>query len=241
MLKRSYINVQKEILKTIPVNPYELTEKGIQELRKSILFSILSLAVCMIVSLILFRWAFGSESMATDGFPIMFGKLAGYLSCLVVALWGLNKSTDYLLGTGLYWQLSVSDELQDEWELAQKRRAYSKAFEWIIYGAAGMFLAILAICGGVYAVTGALPSPPSFGVWVVACFMLIYVSALTPIIYIAWTLSPIEDESIIDRPKASKRERIEPLTSKQKRLKHLWTWGPIAVGLVVGILIALNS
>ena len=57
------METEKEMLKAIPVNPYELTEVGIRDLRKTILVGILSLAVCMVMSLILFKWVFGSAGM----------------------------------------------------------------------------------------------------------------------------------------------------------------------------------
>ena len=236
MIKNQYINAQKEILKSIPVNPYELTKGGIRELKTSILVSIVSLAICMGMSLAVMRWTFSSEGMAADGLTLMFGKLGVYLTLLLGSLFAMSKSTDYLLGTGLYWRLSVSDELQDEWELAQKRRSYSRAFEYVIYGAAALFLLVLIYCGLTYAFSGALPSPPSFGVSVIIAIMLIYISALAPIINIAWTLTPIEEGSTgSGRAAPNKRKRVEPLTPKQKWLKRLWQWGPVVFGLIVGI------
>lgn len=236
MIKNQYINAQKEILKTIPVNPYELTEVGIRQLKTSILVSIVSLAACMGMSLALMRWTFSSEGMAADGLTLMLVKLGVYLALLFASLFVMSKSTDYLLGTGLYWRLNVSDELQDEWELAQKRRSYSKAFEYVIYGAAALFLLVLIYCGIVYAFSGNLPSPPSFGVSVIIAFMLIYISAVAPIINIAWTLMPIEEGSTESgRAAPNKRKRVEPLTPKQKWLKRLWQWGPVVLGLIVGI------
>jgi len=242
MIKNQYIKVQKEILKTIPVNPFELTDVGIRHLKNSILVSLISLPVCLVMSLVTFRWALSPEGTATEGLMAMFVKLAGLLIILFGSLFAMSKSTDYLLGTGLYWQLSVSDELQDEWALTQKRRSYSKAFEYVIYGAAAIFVLVLAYCGIAYAFTGALPPPPSFGVSVIIAGSLIYVSALAPIINIAWTLAPIEDDgSYVERVKPLKRERTEPLKPKQTWMKRLWQWGPIVLGLLVGVSWAVNQ
>ena len=242
MIKDQYINAQKEILKSIPVNPYELTEVGIRQLKTSILVSIISLAACMFMSLALMRWTFSEEGMAAQGLTVMFIKLGAYLAVLFTSLYAMRKSTDYLLGTGLYWRLSVSDELQDEWELAQKRRSYSKAFEYVIYGAAALLLLTLIYSGILYALSGGLPSPPSFGVSLIVATLLIYISALAPIINIAWTLAPIEDDgSQRHKVSPSKRERLEPLTAKQMWLKRLWQWGPIVMGLAIGIGWAMNT
>jgi len=242
MIKTQFIKAQEGILKSIPVNPYELTAVGIRQLKTSILVSIFSLTSCFSMSLVVLRWTFSSEGMAADGLTPMFVRLAVYLTVLFGSLFAMSKSTDYLLGTGLYWRLSASDELQDEWELAQKRRSYTRAFEYVIYGASGLFVLVLAYCGVVYGFTGELPSPPSFGVSVIVAITLIYVSALAPIINIAWTLEPIEEDgSHAHRPERSKRVRVEPLTTKQKWLKRLWQWGPIVLGLIVGISWAANA
>lgn len=243
MFKKQYIMAQKELLEAIPVNPYELTEQGIRELRKSIVVSVLSLAVCLVMSLVVIRWALAPDGMASSGLTFMFGKLVGLLAILLLALWGLSKSSDYLLGTGLYWQLSVSDELQDEWELAQKRRSYTKAFEYVLLGACALFVLMLVYCGLYYAFNGALPNPPSFGVSLIIFGMLIYIAALAPIIHIAWTLVPIEvEEGASGRPVTrQKGQRAKPLTQKQKWLKRLWSWGPIFIGAIIGVTWAMNG
>jgi len=241
-MKTAYLNAQKKILENIPVNPFELTAVGIAELKKNIIVSILSLAACMIMSLIVLRWVFSSESMASDGLTFMFVKLAAYLGLLFTSLFFMSRSTDYVLGTGIYWRLSVSDELQDEWELAQKHRSYTKAFEYVIYGAALLFILALIYCGIVFALKGALPNPPSFGVSVVTAALLIYISALAPLINIAWTLTPIEPADRIEKAaKPQKRKPDNPLTPRQKKLKRLWQWSPIVVGLILGISIGLNT
>lgn len=241
-MKTKYLNAQKKILETIPVNPFELTTAGISELKKNIIVSIVSLAACMSMSLIVLRWVFSSEGMAADGLTVMFLKLATYLALLFVSLFFMSKSTDYVLGTGIYWRLSVSDELQDEWELAQKHRSYTKAFEYVIYGAAFLFILALIYCGVVFAMTGALPNPPSFGVSVITAALLIYISALAPLMNIAWTLTPIEPDGGSEKTKMpQKRKRVDPLTPKQKKLKFLWQWSPIVVGLILGISIGLNT
>ena len=241
-MKTKYLNAQKKILETIPVNPFELTAAGISELKKNIIISIVSLAACMSMSLIVLRWVFSSEEMAVDGLTVMFLKLAAYLGLLFVSLFFMSKSTDYVLGTGIYWRLSVSDELQDEWELTQKHRSYTNAFEYVIYGAAFLFILALIYCGVVFAMTGALPNPPSFGVSIIIAALLIYISALAPLIIIAWTLTPIDDfGSINESTSPQKRQRVNPLTPKQKKLKLLWQLGPIIIGLVAGVALALNA
>lgn len=241
-MKTKYLNAQKKFLENIPINPFELTAAGIAELKKNIIVSIGSLAACMIMSLIVFRWTFSSEGMPSEGLTVLFLKLAIYLALLFTSLFFMSKSSDFVLGTGIYWRLSVSDELQDEWELAQKHRSYSKAFEYVIYGAALLFILALIFCGATIAFTGALPNPPSFGVSVIAAILLIYISALAPLINIAWTLTPIESVDTSDKSAVpQKRQRVEPLTPKQKTLKLLWQWGPIFVGLVAGVGVVLNT
>jgi len=170
----------------------------------------------------------------------MFLKLAIYLTLLFTSLFFMSRSSDYVLGTGIYWRLSVSDELQDEWELAQKHRSYTKAFEYVIYGASLIFILALVYCGVVFAMTGALPNPPSFGVSVITAMLLIYISALAPLINIAWTLTPIETAETLDKSVLSqKRQPVNPLTPKQKKLKRLWQLSPIVVGLVVGLVVGV--
>lgn len=241
-MKTAYLNAQKKILENIPVNPFELTAAGIAELKKNIIVSILSLAACMIMSLIVFRWVFSFEGMAADGLTFMFMKLAAYLGLLFVSLFFMSRSSDYVLGTGIYWRLSVSDELQDEWELAQKHRSYTKAFEYVIYGAALLFILTLVYCGVIFAMTGALPNPPSFGVSVIIASLLIYISALAPLINIAWTLTPIEPADRTEKTAMpQKRKPVNPLTPKQKKLKRLWQWSPIVVGVVIGVSVVLNT
>jgi len=66
-MKTKYLNAQKKILENIPVNPFELTAAGIAELKRNIIVSIVSFAACMIMSLIVLRWTFSSEGMASDG------------------------------------------------------------------------------------------------------------------------------------------------------------------------------
>lgn len=233
------METEKEMLKAIPVNPYELTEVGIRDLRKTILVGILSLAVCMVMSLILFKWVFGSAGMGSEGLTVMLLKLGGYLSILFLSVWGLNKSSEYLFGTGLYWRLMASDALQDEWELAQKRRSYAKAYEYVLRGICIIFLLTLLYCGVYFALNRTLPAPPSFGVSLIVSVMLINIAALTPIIHVAWTLAPIEDEGASYKRSISPipspfLERTESLTSRQKWLKHIWNWSPVIIGGIIG-------
>jgi hypothetical protein len=236
-MKQTYLDAQTKILESIPMNPFELTEAGIKSLRRNVLLSIASLAFCMFMSLITFRWsATGTADITREGLPMMFAQLGGLLFLLFGSLWVMSKSTDALLATGLYWRISVSDELQDEWELAQKRKSYAKAFEYVVYGLALLFIAVLAFCGLYRLIAGSLPAAPGFGVTAITAGLLIYVIALAPLIHLAWTLDPIEDEALPSGEVMTRKPKREtPLTPKEKRLKRLWSWGPVVLGGVIGI------
>lgn len=243
MMKKAYFDAQTKILESIPMNPFELSEAGIKSLRRNVLLSITSLAICMFMSQALTRWSTtGTADMTRDGLPQMFAELGGLLFLLFGSLWVMHKSTDALLATGLYWRISVSDELQDEWELAQKRKSYAKAFEYVVYGLAVLFIVVLAFCGIYRLIAGTLPAAPGFGVTVIIAGLLIYVIALAPLIHLAWTLEPIEDETLQSgEPMTRKPKRERPLTVKEKWLRRLWSWGPIVIGAIVGVTWALNG
>ena len=241
MLKQSSLSWQKKALDAFPMNPQELTPDGLSQLRRNAIVSILSVAACFVLCLISVRWTRQIPAVIEQhGVAIMFLQLGAILAGLFGTLWVVTKSSDGLLASGLYWRANVSDELQDEWELAQKHRSNAKAFEYVLLGLVAVFFSILAYCGLHKVFTGALPSPPSFGVWVVACLIGIYVISLAPLLHLAWTLEPMDTDDVEAASPERVSQRCEiPLTAEQARLKWLWNWGPLLAGAAFGVVFAV--
>lgn len=243
MLRKEYLDAQKKILDSIPMNPFELTQAGLDGLRKNIILSILSMSV--LFSLVYLGFSGGFSQIKTifgDSTAMHLSVLGAYLGALILALYIMSKSTDYVLATGLYWRISVSDELQDEWELEQKRKSYVKAFEYVIYGMGALFLLTLCYCGLFWLIVGSLPQ----GLGLMASSFLfvtfIFVASMTPLIYLAWTLEPIEDDAATNRTVVAKKpKRDKPLTKREKRLKMLWDYSPYVVGGIAGVWIATEA
>ena len=236
MLKQASINMQKQALSTFPLNPYELTENGIRDLRRNTVLSVVSFAACLGLTLAAFRLipTFGVVAQA-HGLGMMFLLAIVLVASLLGSLWVMSKSSDALMATGLFWRANVSDELQDEWEIARKRESYAKAYEYVLYGVVLLFLGTLAVCGVHKLVVGTLPPAPRFGTWVVIASVLIYIASVAPMLHLALTLQPIEGEPSETLSAPRKPQGETPLSPNQKRLKWLWQWGPVVIGVVCAV------
>jgi len=249
MLKQRWLNFEKKHYDEAPINPYELTAEGLSELRKSIIVSTLSLAALSFTILFFFRhgsfseWGrqIGREIGGGDGsfLPILF--FVAFLGLLFGSSHMFGKSIDRLAETGLWMRLNVSDELQDEWELTEKRKSYTFAYNGIIMVVTCIFFLWLIACGAHYAAAGTLPSPPRFGTVVVLSIVALWMMTLAPMAYTAWTLDPVEAEDV-DGPIVKPESIVEPpLTAKQKLRKHGTTLAIFVVFFAVGYFFATNS
>jgi len=247
MLKQRYIELEKSVLKDAVFSPYELTPAGISELRKNIIVSILSLATICFLLLYFIRggtpydWGYkiGQGIAVGSWWPLV------YSIAFFVVLFGasrlLARSFNGLTETGLFLRTSVSDELQDEWELAQKHKSFTAAYEYLSWAVVTMFLGGLVVCGVYYFIIGTLPAPPRFGTVVCLFIVGIWVLSVLPISYLAWTLEPIEADGI-DGPITKPVKPAPPvLTTKQKWKKRFSDALPFAFGGIVGVLWAINN
>jgi len=249
MLKQLWIDFEKKAYDEAPVNPYELTAEGLSELRKSIIVSTLSLAALSFTILFFFRYGsfsewgrqIGREIGGGDGsfLPILF--FLAFLGLLFGSSHMFGKSIDRLAETGLWMRLSVSDRLQDEWEMTEKRKSYTFAYNSVFLALIFLFVLWLIACGGHYAAVGSLPPPPRFGTVVVLSIVALWMMTLAPMAYTAWTLDPVNPEDI-DGP-IVKPESITKalLTARQKLRKYGTTPTIFVVFFAVGYFFATNN
>lgn len=249
MIKQRWIDFEKKQYDEAPLSPYELTAKGLSELRKSIVVSIVSLTVLSFTILGFIRHGSFSEWGYQIGLAIG-GDEGSFLPVLFfLAFFGLlfgsshlfGKSTDRLAETGLWIRLAVSDELQDEWELTEKRKSYTYAYNAIGSALVAAFFIWLIVCAVHYAAAGTLPPPPRFGTVVVFSILTIWMLSLVPLAYTAWTLKPVDEDEVdgsIVKPEPVVKS---PLTTKQKMLKHVSTLAIVLIFFALGYYSATSS
>lgn len=239
MLKGQYMQWQKDALKDAPLQPYELSAQGLSDLRRNIVTSLTSFAAVLTLVILFYRMLIGDIVPEVDGRSgsryIAFFVLCG---AIVFTARISEKSTDHILKTGLYWRISVSDELQDEWELRQKNRSGAKSFEWFLIGLVAVFGLWILISGLSYIIVGHLPSAPPFDVILAIGLAVIYGLSLMPLIHTAWTLEPITDETSDNdmQPVSEAIERPKPiLPPKQKWWKRIFGSLPYVIGVAIGV------
>ncbi|MDB2439358.1 hypothetical protein N9W89_11635 [Hellea sp.] len=245
MIKAKYMKWQADALRKTPLRPHELGESGLAELRRDIVTSVVTLAILSTIALLFIRRITGrlNPDFSAGVGLLIFGAL---LICFYVTFKFFDKSSEGVVNSGLYWRISVDDTLQDEWEIAQKHKAQSTSFEWLMWGFVGMFglwVAFSAIEG----LTGlTLLGVPSFGVCVVIAITGLYALSLLPLIYTCWTVEPISDEDLAELIAERSVEEAElaapveppkaPLAGKQKWVKRIWDLSPYIVGILIALL-----
>ena len=249
MIKQRWMEFEKKHYDEAPLNPYELTAEGLAETRKSIMISTLSLAALLLTILGFFRhgsfskWgeAIGREIGGGEGsfLPVLF--FLAFFGLLFGSLHFFSKSTDTLIETGLWMRLNVSDELQDEWELTEKRKSYTYAYNGVALAITCLFFFWLIVCAVHYAAIGTLPSPPRFGTVVVLSILAIWMLSLAPMAYTVWTLKPVDVDDV-DGPILKPAPAIKPpLTTKQKMLKYGLTLAIVLIFFSLGYYVAINN
>jgi len=233
MIKAKFMKWQADSLRKAPLRPFELGESGLADLRRNIVISVVTLALLMTISLFLIRGVTGRFNPDVNGVVSLL-IFAGLMMSLFVTYKIFDKSSDVVVNSGLYWRISVDDTLQDEWEIAQKHKAQSMSFEWIMWG----FVGLLGLWGALSAIEGltgwTLMVVPSFGVSVVIAITALYALSLLPLIYTCSTIGPISDEDLAELIAERRAEEsgvaapVEPpkapLTGKQKWMKHNRTY-----------------
>jgi len=243
MFKEKYLDWQKKTLKEAPLRPYELTAEGLGLLRRNIIISTLSL-VAVVAFIIIFIRVLNNDLFPRES--ISGGLRLSVFFGLMFGIWGagtvLSKSTDYLIETGLWWRLSVDDELQDEWEKAQKYRSNSVSFDWLVMILAIIFAVWLIVCTISYLTFRSLPPLPPFDVNVGLMLSALYAIGVMPLIHAAWTIDPIVDDEASEedmKPLVKTKPVPEPkpvLTGKQKWVKRIWDLTPYIVGILIAVL-----
>lgn len=250
MFKQRYVEFEKKSLEDAVFSPYELTQAGLNDLKRTIVMSIVALTLFCLIILMFARhgsfydWGYSiGQAFAghPDGsyLPLLYGAIT--LTVFLGTLKVFTKACEALTETGLFMRVSVSDALQDEWEIAQKRKSFAFAYEAVGIALVTAFIVSLLVCLGHIALVGDLPKPPRFGTAVVISIVTIWTYCLLPISYLAWTLEPVEEDSL-DGPITKPAPKPKPvLTGKAKWKKRFWDLLPYAVGLAIGVTWALNN
>lgn len=240
MIKTKYMKWQEKTLRETPLRPYELTADGLALLRRNILLSIVSLAATaalISVAVSKFRDQFIFQEQLSPGFQLIL--TAAIFLGLIAGGRVLDKSTGYLMETGLWWRLSVSDNLQDEWERGQKHLSGSRSYEWLVAGLAGLFVVWIIATIISYLVNGAAIPMPSLYVSVPLAIVVLWGVSLMPLVHTAWTLDPILDDeaSPEDMTPHIVNADVPEETPKPKKSwgKRLLDMSPYIVGLLFGI------
>jgi len=244
MIKAKYMKWQSDTLRETPLNPYELGQSGLADLRRNIVISVVSFAILMTLALFFIRRLTGQfypDVSQGVSLTIFIGLLISFYATFKF----FDKSSEVLMKSGLYWRISVDDKLQDEWEIAQKHKAQSKSFEWVMWGGLGAFVLWL----GLRVVEGlsgwTLLVMPSFGVSLVIAITALYTLSLLPLIYTSYTVAPINDDDIAELVAERANDEIKdttpidlltaPLTKRQKWVKRFWAVSPYILGGFVGV------
>ena len=251
MLKKRYIEFEKQLLADTQFSPYELTARGLKDLRRNLAINFVSLAVMCVLILQWIRqgsfydlgYNIGQKIGQSGSFlPIIPAII--FLVILFLSFRFFLKTLEDITETGLFMRVSVSDELQDEWELEQKRKSFSAVYEIIVFAMIGLFICVLLFSGIHYLVVDRLPNPPRFGTGVVASILAMWAYSLSPITYLAWTLKPIKDDGIegpISKPRKAEKPPKPVLTGAAKWKKKAWDWSPYFVGACFGVWIVSQS
>lgn len=239
MLKEKYIEFEKKQLLKFAFSPYELTDKGLKNLRKNIVIHIIS-TMSFITAILLGLNHFPNLSFSTLSSPFV---LVAVVAVICVSLKFITISSEYLTETGLWWRISVSDDLQDEWELAMKHKAQSAAFEYSY-----IFIWSAVIIWGVtcfvsYITTRSMPPMPPMSVVFWCVFCLAYIMILLPLVFIAWTLDPIqsdgEDLYFVESGDGIPLESVgktAPTKPQGKWVRYSLNIAPYVLGGTIGIL-----
>ena len=240
MIKAKYKTWQKEILQDTPLHPYELSEKGLSDIKRNVIKSILSLALVLALVILFYRMLIGDILPPNDENKILRLCLF-FVFCGVIFVTAriLEKSCDHIMNTGLMMRIAVDDEFLDEWEVAQKHRSSAASYEWLAYGIIGAFCLWLVVSAISLIVLGhVLPMPP-FDVNIAIGIVFIFIMSTLPLIHTAWTLQPMIDDE-------ASAEDMRPLTAAEKALKAAKkepkSWGkrilgftPYIVGGFIGV------
>lgn len=250
MIKAKFMKWQVDTLRDTPLRPYELGESGLAELRLNIVISVVTLGLLLTTCLFLIRSVTGRFNPDVSGLVSLL-ILAGLMTSLYVTYKFFDKSSEHLANSGLYWRISVDDTLQDEWEIAQKHKAQSMSFEWLMWGLVGV-LGLWVVLSAVEGLTGwTLMTLPSFGVGLVMAITGLYGLSMLPLIDTCSTIKPISDEELAELIAERTAEDTEtaaltetaapvetpkaPLTGKQKWMKRVGDISPYGVGILIAV------
>lgn len=240
MLKEKYIKFQENRLLEAVFHPRELTRSGLKALRKNIVIHTISF-IGFITALLLGYHHFPSlDSSTSSSIVAVFALVA----IIFTSLKFFASSGEYLTETGLWWRISVDDSLQDEWELSMKHKAQSAAFEYSCWFLWGSIIVWAIICMVSYLAFKSRPPMPPMSVVLWGVFSLAYVMNLLPLIFIAWTLDPIETEGEdlslvedIDNNLHSKAVKPPPANPQSKWIKYSLSVAPYVVGIIMSVVL----
>jgi len=240
MLKTKYKNWQKDALRYTPLHPYELSEKGLSDIKRNVIKSILSLALVLALVILFYRMLIGDILPPNDENKVLRICLF-FVFCGVISVTARisEKSSDHIMNTGLMMRIAVDDEFLDEWEVAQKHRSSAASYEWLANAIIGMFCLWLIVSFIAFMAVGhVLPLPP-FDVNIAIGIVFIYIMSTLPLIHTAWTLEPmIDDEASAEgmRPPSAVEKALKAAKKEPKSWgKRILGFTPFIVGGFIGV------
>jgi len=239
MLKAKYKKWQEDSLRDVPLHPYELSAKGLSDIRRNVIISSLTLALVLALVILFYRMLIGDILPKEEvGSAIRFGLFFAFCAAIFFVARILEKSCDHVLNTGLMWRIAADDEFLDEWEIAQKHRSSAVSYEWLAYAIIGLFcLWLIVSLIALIALGHVLPLPP-FDVNIAIGIVFIYVMSTLPLIHTAWTLEPMIDDEASPEDMQRPSPAVKASTTEAKTPKswghRVWDIVPVVVGGGIG-------